>query len=53
MVMLFQKLIANVRTVRAFAAEDRESERYQASTDKVAKSNTHLGLHIGLFQGIV
>ncbi|KAG2174651.1 hypothetical protein INT44_006915 [Umbelopsis vinacea] len=46
------ELIANVRTVRAFAAEDRESERYQASTDKVAKSNTHLGLHIGLFQGM-
>lgn len=37
--------------MRAFAAEDRECERYQSSTDKVAKTNTHLGLHIGLFQG--
>ncbi|CAO3689522.1 unnamed protein product [Umbelopsis ramanniana] len=46
------ELIANVRTVRAFAAEDRECERYQSSTDKVAKTNTHLGLHIGLFQGM-
>jgi ATP-binding cassette subfamily B (MDR/TAP) protein 8 len=39
--------------VRAFAAEERECERYQSSTDKVAKANTYLGLHIGLFQGIV
>ncbi|KAH8553604.1 ABC transporter type 1, transmembrane domain-containing protein [Umbelopsis sp. PMI_123] len=46
------ELIANVRTVRAFAAEERECERYQSSTDKVAKANTYLGLHIGLFQGM-
>lgn len=46
------ELIANVRTVRAFAAEENECEHYQAATDKVARSNTHLGLHIGLFQGL-
>jgi hypothetical protein len=39
--------------VRAFAAEERECVHYQSSTDKVAKANSHLGLHIGLFQGTV
>lgn len=39
--------------MRAFAAEERECVHYQSSTDKVAKANTHLGLHIGLFQGTV
>lgn len=37
--------------MRAFAAEERECVHYQSSTDKVAKANTHLGLHVGLFQG--
>jgi len=46
------ELIANVRTVRAFAAEERECAHYEAFTAKVAKANTHLGLHIGLFQGL-
>ncbi|RUS21819.1 hypothetical protein BC937DRAFT_91379 [Endogone sp. FLAS-F59071] len=43
--------IANVRTVRAFAAEDRECASYEDMCINVANSNKYLGYHIGLFQG--
>ncbi|KAJ2992837.1 ATP-binding cassette, sub-B (MDR TAP), member 8 [Globomyces sp. JEL0801] len=44
--------ISNIRTVRAFVAEDTELQRYTDAADKSGKLNTHLGFHIGLFQGL-
>ncbi|CAO3655748.1 unnamed protein product [Mucor fragilis] len=46
------EVITNMRTVRAFASEDREMEHYGEACQKVAHSNQHMGLHIGLFQGL-
>lgn len=46
------EVISNMRTVRAFAAEDREHQHYTDTCTRVADANTHLGLHIGLFQGL-
>lgn len=46
------EVISNMRTVRAFAAEDREMEHYGEACEQVAKSNQNMGLHIGLFQGL-
>lgn len=46
------EVISNMRTVRAFASEDREMEHYGEACQKVALSNQHMGLHIGLFQGL-
>ncbi|OBZ80593.1 ATP-binding cassette sub-family B member 8, mitochondrial, partial [Choanephora cucurbitarum] len=46
------EVITNMRTVRAFASEEREIEHYGHTCQKVAKANQYLGLHIGLFQGL-
>lgn len=46
------EVITNLRTVRAFASEYREMEHYGEACNQVAKSNQHMGLHIGLFQGL-
>lgn len=46
------EVITNMKTVRAFASEYREMEHYSQACEKVAKSNQHMGLHIGLFQGL-
>ncbi|KAI7899749.1 ABC transporter type 1, transmembrane domain-containing protein [Cokeromyces recurvatus] len=46
------EVITNIRTVRAFASEDREMEHYQDACAQVARANQHMGLHIGLFQGL-
>lgn len=46
------EVISNMRTVRAFASEDREMEHYGEACERVAKSNQNMGLHIGLFQGL-
>ncbi|RCH95323.1 ATP-binding cassette, sub-B (MDR TAP), member 8, partial [Rhizopus stolonifer] len=45
-------VLSNMRTVRAFASEEREMEHYAHACGKVAKSNQYMGLHIGLFQGL-
>ncbi|CAG8563563.1 3212_t:CDS:10 [Paraglomus brasilianum] len=44
--------ISNIRTVRAFAAEARETEFYSEVCKDVAKSNILLGYNVGLFQGM-
>ncbi|KAJ3379925.1 ATP-binding cassette, sub-B (MDR TAP), member 8, partial [Chytriomyces hyalinus] len=44
--------ISNVRTVRAFAAEDRELERYMDAASDASGLNNWLGFHIALFQGV-
>ncbi|KAI9218405.1 P-loop containing nucleoside triphosphate hydrolase protein [Blastocladiella britannica] len=44
--------LANVRTVKAYAAEDREVARLDAATRRSAKWNQYLGMHIGAFQAI-
>jgi len=43
--------IANIRTVRSFAAEPTEMRLYQSSLNKTSDANTKLGFHIGIFQG--
>uniref|UniRef100_A0A0B7AEF4 Mitochondrial potassium channel ATP-binding subunit n=1 Tax=Arion vulgaris TaxID=1028688 RepID=A0A0B7AEF4_9EUPU len=43
--------LGNVRTVRAFAMEQKEFELYQKQVDKSAMMNIKLGLGIGVFQG--
>ena len=42
--------ISNVRTVRAFAMEDIEMEKYETEISKAQKYNELLGLGIGIFQ---
>ncbi|KAJ3123038.1 ATP-binding cassette, sub-B (MDR TAP), member 8 [Nowakowskiella sp. JEL0407] len=44
--------ISNLRTVRAFAAESRELEKYQEAIEESSSSNMRLGFHIGAFQGL-
>lgn len=44
--------LSNIRTVRSFAAEDRELQRFALSLEDSCRKNSHLGFHIGLFQGI-
>ncbi|TRY90240.1 hypothetical protein DNTS_005102 [Danionella cerebrum] len=44
--------LGNVRTVRAFAMEDRELELYAAEVHKSAAMNETLGTGIALFQGL-
>ncbi|KAJ3287792.1 ATP-binding cassette, sub-B (MDR TAP), member 8 [Borealophlyctis nickersoniae] len=44
--------VANMRTVRAFASEDVELERYTEAADVASSLNTTLGFHIGAFQGM-
>ncbi|CEG64419.1 hypothetical protein RMATCC62417_01396 [Rhizopus microsporus] len=46
------EVLSNMRTVRAFASEEREMEHYGKSCNQVAKANQYMGLHIGLFQGL-
>lgn len=44
--------IGNIRTVRAFAMEDREKDLFNEETDKATKLNKQLGYSIGAFQGL-
>ncbi|XP_057178165.1 mitochondrial potassium channel ATP-binding subunit isoform X2 [Triplophysa rosa] len=44
--------LGNVRTVRAFAMEDRELEMYAAEVEKSAEMNETLGTGIAVFQGL-
>ncbi|XP_067233316.1 mitochondrial potassium channel ATP-binding subunit isoform X2 [Chanodichthys erythropterus] len=44
--------LGNVRTVRAFAMEDRELEMYAAEVKKSAAMNEALGTGIAIFQGL-
>ena len=42
--------ISNVRTVRSFAQEDYEIDRYAVEVDKAQRMNEWLGFGIGIFQ---
>ncbi|KAJ3217970.1 ATP-binding cassette, sub-B (MDR TAP), member 8, partial [Clydaea vesicula] len=44
--------ISQIRTVRAFANEDKELKKYAEATSESTNTNSHLGMHVGLFQGI-
>ncbi|XP_043923540.1 mitochondrial potassium channel ATP-binding subunit [Protopterus annectens] len=44
--------LGNVRTVRAFAMEDREAELYSEEVDKSSHISESLGAGIALFQGL-
>jgi ATP-binding cassette, subfamily B (MDR/TAP), member 8 len=44
--------INNVRTVRAFAMEDKEVEMFSDEVEEARKLNIKLGLGIGIFQGV-
>ncbi|KAM5125659.1 mitochondrial potassium channel ATP-binding subunit [Mantella aurantiaca] len=44
--------LGNVRTVRAFAMEDREVELYSVEVDRSAQMNEVLGIGIAAFQGL-
>lgn len=46
-----EEAISNIRTVRSFAAEERECERFAHETNEAAYSNQVLGIGIGVFQG--
>ncbi|KAI7864759.1 ABC transporter type 1, transmembrane domain-containing protein, partial [Spinellus fusiger] len=46
------EVISNMRTVRAFAAEEREIDHYEQKCQGVAQSNENMGFHIGVFQGL-
>ena len=41
-----------MRTVRAFAAEEKEMNHYGQACDKLAATSRKLGFHIGMFQGL-
>lgn len=43
--------LANIRTVRSFAAEDMELDRHSRKVERASRLNRMLGFHIGLFQG--
>ena len=43
--------LSNIRTVRSFAGEEHEVDRYSESLDKAAAAQEKLGFHIGVFQG--
>jgi ATP-binding cassette subfamily B (MDR/TAP) protein 8 len=45
-----EECISNVRTVRSFAMEDHEMERYGKEVEKAGVLNEWLGMGIGLFQ---
>lgn len=45
--------LGSIRTIRAFVAEPREMERYESALAISSKNQTHLGLHIGMFQGLM
>jgi ABC-type multidrug transport system fused ATPase/permease subunit len=40
-----------VRTVRSFAAEPTEMDRFAKVGDRASRANAKLAFHIGLFQG--
>uniref|UniRef100_T1J598 Mitochondrial potassium channel ATP-binding subunit n=1 Tax=Strigamia maritima TaxID=126957 RepID=T1J598_STRMM len=44
--------IGNIRTVRAFAMEEKEISLYNAELDKASVLNKQLGIGIGIFQGL-
>ncbi|XP_067391829.1 mitochondrial potassium channel ATP-binding subunit isoform X2 [Emydura macquarii macquarii] len=44
--------LGNVRTVRAFAMEDREVALYYSEVDRSSRMNESLGLGIAVFQGL-
>ncbi|XP_053116366.1 mitochondrial potassium channel ATP-binding subunit [Hemicordylus capensis] len=44
--------LGNVRTVRAFAMENREIQQYSAEVDRSSQLNMKLGLGIAFFQGL-
>ncbi|KAI9244986.1 ABC transporter type 1, transmembrane domain-containing protein [Phascolomyces articulosus] len=44
--------ISNMRTVRAFAAEEKEMEYYGQACDELSTTSRKLGFHIGMFQGL-
>ncbi|MBN3318008.1 ABCB8 protein, partial [Atractosteus spatula] len=44
--------LGNVRTVRAFAMENREAQLYSAEVDKSCDMNEALGMGIAVFQGL-
>ncbi|XP_046623131.1 mitochondrial potassium channel ATP-binding subunit isoform X2 [Neodiprion virginianus] len=46
-----EEAISNIRTVRAFAAEEREIELFSNEVELAAVMHQRLGLGIGLFQG--
>ncbi|KAI7849839.1 P-loop containing nucleoside triphosphate hydrolase protein [Circinella umbellata] len=46
------EVISNMRTVRAFAAEEKEMDHYGQACDKLAATSRKLGFHIGMFQGM-
>lgn len=46
------EVVSNMRTVRAFAAEDKEMDHYGEACNRLSASNRDLGFHIGMFQGI-
>ena len=45
-----EEAISNVRTVRNFAMEEYEIDRYSQEVDKASKMNEWLGFGIGIFQ---
>lgn len=49
---LADEAIGNVRTVRAFAMEEKEHELYSKEVEKARQLNIRLGLGIGTFQGL-
>ncbi|OAD69360.1 hypothetical protein PHYBLDRAFT_149758 [Phycomyces blakesleeanus NRRL 1555(-)] len=46
------EVLSNMKTVRAFASEEREMEHYGAACQEVAEANEYMGFHIGIFQGL-
>ncbi|KAL2914512.1 hypothetical protein HK105_205861 [Polyrhizophydium stewartii] len=44
--------VSNIRTVRAFASEDVETQKYVDAAHRSSMLNTYLGFHIGLFQSL-
>ncbi|KAI9597755.1 P-loop containing nucleoside triphosphate hydrolase protein [Syncephalis fuscata] len=46
------EVVGNVRTVRSFAAEPFELDRFARVGDRASSANTKLAFHIGLFQGL-
>lgn len=45
-----EEALSNIRTVRAFAMEDKEMELYAAELEKARLMQENLGMGIGLFQ---
>ena len=44
--------VANIKTVKSFAAEDFQLEKYLCAANLQSKMNQQLGFHIGSFQGL-